>query len=198
MKTVLIVSVLLIVILIISQIYISRATAKTKTQPYQVIKTAKDYEMRYYPSATMATIVMAAKSYKELASPGFRKLASFIFGGNQSNKNIAMTTPVHMTINDSQSTMSFVMPANYSKDNLPQPKDSSIIIETTQDEYVAAIRFGGYANNDDIKTYATKLENALKNNKVNYFGNFRFLGYNAPFQFLKRRNEIIVSVHWND
>lgn len=49
----------------------------------------------------MATIDMAAKSYKELASPGFGKLASFIFGGNQSNKNIAITTPVHMDINDS-------------------------------------------------------------------------------------------------
>ena len=173
------------------------ASAKTKTQPYQIIKQEKEYEIRFYPSATMATINMAAKSYRELANPGFRKLASFIFGGNQSKESIAMTTPVHMDINDSISSMSFVMPSNYTKENLPKPTDSAITIETTNEEYVAAIQFGGYANDDTIKNNALKLETALKNSSVKYFGNFRFLGYNAPFQFWNRKNEIIVSVHWN-
>lgn len=197
MKVLLILSATLILILIIAQIYFTMASAKTPTQPYQIIKHEKDYEIRFYPSATIATITMAAKSYKELASPGFRKLASFIFGGNQSNKNIAMTTPVHMDINDSLSSMSFVMPSNYTKDNLPKPTDSSITIKTTTEEYVAAIRFGGYADDDVIKNNASKLESALKINGVDYFGNFRFLGYNAPYQFWNRKNEIIVSVHWD-
>jgi hypothetical protein len=187
----------LFVIINVTQIYFNMACKKTITQPYKIIKTEMDYEIRYYPSATLATITMAAKSYKELASPGFRKLAAFIFGGNQSNKNIAMTTPVHMNINDAASSMSFVMPSNYTKDNLPRPNNSSITIETTNEEYVAAIRFGGYADNDVIKKNTVKLEKALKSNKVNYFGNFRFLGYNPPYQFWKRRNEIIVSIHWN-
>ena len=156
-----------IALAIITLIYFTMASSKTETQPYKVVKTEKDYEIRYYPSATMATITMAAKSYKELASPGFRKLASFIFGGNQSNKNIAMTAPVHMDINDSISSMSFVMPANYNKDNLPKPNDSSITIKTTAEEYVAAIRFGGYANDDAIKKYAAKLESVLKTNGCN-------------------------------
>ena len=172
------------------------ASDKTKAQPYKVIKIEKEYEIRYYPMATFATIKMAVKSYKELSNSGFRKLASFIFGGNQSNKSIAMTSPVHMDINDLQSSMSFVMPSEYTKDNLPRPNDSSIIIETTAEEYVAAIRFGGYADDSVIKTYASRLENALQLNGVKYFGNFRFLGYNAPYQFWNRRNEIIVSVHW--
>ena len=171
--------------------------AKTETQPYQIIKTEKDFEIRHYPPATMATILMAAKTYKELSSPGFRKLASFIFGGNHSKKNIPMTTPVHMDINDLQSSMSFVMPGGYTKDNLPKPNDSSIIINTTTDEYVAVVRFGGYANDDKIKTYAAKLETALKANEIEYHGNFRFLGFNAPYQFWKRKNEIIVSVFWS-
>lgn len=171
---------------------------KTETQLYQVIKTEKDFEIRLYPPATMATISMDVKTYKELSSPGFRKLASFIFGGNNANKNIAMTSPVHMDINNSLSSMSFVMPANYNKDNLPIPNDSSITIKTTSPEYVAAIRFGGYANDGEIKIYAAKLENALKTNGIEYYGNFRFLGYNAPYDFWGRRNEIIVNVHWKE
>ena len=161
---------------------------KIKTQPFQVIKTGKAFEIRLYPSATMATFKMAVKSYKELASPGF--------GGNDTNENIAMTSPVHMDINNSQSTMSFVMPSEYTKDNLPQPNDSSITIETTPQEYLAAIKFGGYANDNKIKKYAAKLESTLNANEIQFYGNFRFLGYNAPFQFWNRKNEIIVSVHW--
>jgi len=194
MKITIIILVTLTILILISQTYFTMA--KTETQAYKIIKTEKDFEIRLYPPATMASVSMNAKTYKELSSSGFRTLASFIFGGNTDNKNIAMTTPVHMDINDSLSSMSFVMPSDYNKDNLPKPNDSSIIIKTTKEEYVAVIQFGGYANDEDIKKYASKLEAALKANGIEYFGNFRFLGYNAPYQFLGRKNEIIVNVVW--
>lgn len=60
-----------------------------------------------------------------------------------------MTSPVHMDINDSASTMSFVMPAEFQKNNLPQPNNSGVKIVTTADEYVAAIKFGGFAPTTD-------------------------------------------------
>ena len=194
MKTFLIITSIIIVLFLATQIYF--IMAKTETQSYQVIKTEKDFEIRKYPSATMATVSMDAKSYKELSSTGFRKLASFIFGANKDQKNIAMTSPVHMDINDSESSMSFVMPSEYNRENLPKPDNSEIKIETTTEEYVAAIHFGGYANEEDIKKYADQLENSLKLSGIEYFGNFRFLGYNAPYQVLDRKNEIIVSIKW--
>jgi len=196
MKSMLVVMGLLVTALISFQIYSTMATTKSETQPYQILKTEKEYEIRYYPTATVATVAMAARTYKELSATGFRKLASFIFGGNQANKNIAMTTPVHMDINDSLSSMSFVMPAEYTKGNLPQPNDSAIKITAKLEEYVAAIRFDGYANDANIKMYTTKLKNALKEKGIEYYGNFRFLGYNAPYRFWSRSNEIIVSVRW--
>lgn len=194
MKTTLIITSIIIVLFLATQIYF--VMAKTETQSYQVIKTEKDFEIRKYASATMATVSMDAKSYKELSSTGFRKLASFIFGANKDQKNIAMTSPVHMDINDSESSMSFIMPSEYNRENLPKPDNSEIKIETTTEEYVAAIQFGGYANDEDIKKYADQLENSLKLNGIEYFGNFRFLGYNAPYQVLDRKNEIIVSIQW--
>lgn len=196
MKLTLIIIAVLTVLLIISQLYFTMA--QTETQPYRIIKTEKEFEIRLYPPATIATISMDVKTYKELSNSGFRKLAGFIFGGNQEKKNISMTSPVHMDINEGKSSMSFVMPANYDKDNLPKPNDSSIIIATTAQEYVAAIEFGGYANDQEIKMYTSKLESALKANGIEYFGNFRFLGYNAPYQFWGRKNEIIVSLIWNE
>ena len=196
MKAAIIITIVLVAILLISQIYF--IMPKTETQAYTVLKKEQDIEIRKYPPATMATISMEARSYKELSSSGFRTLASYIFGGNEQKKNIAMTSPVHMDISDVGSSMSFVMPSEYKKDDLPIPDNKSIKIETTPEEYVAAIQFGGYANDEDIKKYASLLEHALKAKGIEYYGNFQFLGYNAPYQVLDRKNEIIVRVRWKE
>ena len=171
---------------------------KTEEQKYTVVREFKDFEIRFYPSATIATINSDAKTYKELSGPGFQKLAGYIFGGNESNTKISMTAPVQMDINDSVSTMSFVMPSAYTKETLPKPNDPNVRIMNTDDEYVAVIRFGGYASDEDMKFYSEKLQNLLKENEITHRGNYRFLGYNSPFQFIGRRNEIIVTVDWKE
>ena len=198
MKTTLIVIGIIALIIVIIQIYISMATNKSESQAYKVIQTEEEFEIRYYPKATMAMITSDVKSYKELGSTGFRKLAGYIFGGNKDQKQIAMTSPVHMNIGDSVSTMSFVMPAAYSKDNLPIPNNPDVIISTSPDEYVAAIQFGGFSSNENIKQHTAMLENALKEKHISYYGHFRYLGYNPPYQLFGRRNEVIVSINFND
>lgn len=56
---------------------------RTEEQKHTVILKEKDFEIRFYPSATVATINSNAKTYKDLSGPGFRKLAGYIFGGNE-------------------------------------------------------------------------------------------------------------------
>jgi hypothetical protein len=124
-------------------------------------------------------------------------LAGYIFGGNDAKKQIAMTSPVHMDINDSISSMSFVMPAAYNADNLPKPNDATVSINKTADEYVAAIKFSGFASDEDIKNQTERLKNALKAASITYYGNFRYLGYNPPYQLVGRRNEVIINVNWD-
>jgi len=189
------VSVLLIILL---QSFTIMPINKTEEQKHSIIRKYKDFEIRFYPSATIATIKSNAKTYKELSGPGFQKLAGYIFGGNEAKKKISMTTPVQMDINDSGSTMSFVMPSEYSKESLPKPNDPNVNIVNTADEYVAVIRFGGYASDEDLKFYSEKLQNLLKENGITPVGNYRFLGYNPPYQFVGRRNEIIVAVEWKE
>jgi hypothetical protein len=198
MKTVLIITVILFIGFTLFQAYSVMASNKSESQPYTVVRTEKDFEIRFYPATTMAIITSSAKTYKELGNSGFKKLAGYIFGGNQTNEKIAMTTPVHMDLNQTLSTMSFVMPSQYNKDNLPEPNDSNVKIKTIAQEYVAVMKFGGYASENDIKTNSRKLENALKEASISYYGHFRFLVYNPPFQFIGRRNEIIVSVDWTN
>ena len=196
MKMFIIILAVVILLTLLLQSFTIMSTNKTEEQKYSIIHKYKDFEIRFYPSTTIATINSNAKTYRDLSGPGFRKLAGYIFGGNESNSKISMTSPVQMDINDSVSTMSFVMPSAYTKDNLPKPNDPNVRIKNTEDEYVAAIRFGGYASDEDLKFYSEKLQNLLKENGITSFGNYRFLGYNPPFQFIGRRNEIIVSVEW--
>jgi hypothetical protein len=198
MKMLIIIPAVIILLTVLLQSFTIMSKNKTEEQKYTVIKKFKEFEIRFYPSATIATINSSAKTYKDLSGPGFRKLAGYIFGGNETNAKISMTSPVQMDINDSVSTMSFVMPSAYAKDDLPKPNDSDVHIKNTADEYVAVIRFGGYASDEDLKFYSEKLQNLLKENRIASFRNYRFLGYNPPFQFIGRRNEIIFAVDWKE
>ncbi|HRH58784.1 MAG TPA: heme-binding protein, partial [Chitinophagales bacterium] len=193
-----VISTFLIVLFFISQIFIYMSIFKTEQQKYTVIKSDPDFEIRFYPSATLATIQMNVKSYKELSNSGFRTLAGYIFGGNESRKNISMTAPVHMNIKDTGSSMSFVMPEQYTTENLPKPNNTDIVLTRSEDEYVAVVTFGGYSSDEKIKANTEKLISLLQKNGIAHKGNFRYLGYNPPYQLFGRRNEIIVTVDWNN
>lgn len=172
------------------------AFGETEKQKYTVVRQEKEFEIRFYPSAILATVYSDAKTYRELAYPGFSKLAGYIFGGNETDTKISMTSPVHMDMNEA--SMSFVMPSAYTEESLPAPDDPAVKLERTEDVYVAAIRFGGYASDRDIVKYSEKLKSLLSEKGIGWYGNFRYLGYNPPFQPFGRRNEIIVNVKWKE
>jgi hypothetical protein len=198
MKTFFVLIAIGIVLMVLFQSFTIMSLNKTEEQKYSVVLKEKDFEIRFYPSATVATINSNAKTYKDLSGPGFRKLAGYIFGGNETNASISMTSPVHMNINDSVSSMSFVMPSSYTQENLPKPNDPNILIQKTPEEYVAVMRFGGFASDQDLVFYSKKLNDILEEKGISTYGNARYLGYNPPYQLVNRRNEIIVSVKWDE
>ena len=198
MKTLIFTTAVIAAIFILLQSFTSLSVIKTETQKYRVVFKEKDFEIRFYPSATIATIKSNARTYREMANPGFRSLAGYIFGGNESKTKISMTSPVHMDVNDSVSSMSFVMPSALSLADLPKPNDPGVIIQKTESEYVAAIRFGGFASDRKLKSNTRKLQKLLLEKGITPKGHYRYLGYNPPFQLFGRRNEIIVSVNWKE
>ena len=162
MKMFIIILGVVILLIVLLQSFIIMPATKTEEQKHSLVRKYNNFEIRFYNSATIATINSSAKTYKDLSGPGFQKLAGYIFGGNEANTKISMTTPVQMDINDSVSTMNFVMPSAYTKENLPKPNDPNVLIKETADEYVAVISFGGYASDEDLKFYKEKLQNLLK------------------------------------
>lgn len=178
--------------LLILESFTVMAFGETEKQKYRVVRSGDGFEIRFYPSVILATVYSDARTYRELAYPGFRKLAGYIFGGNSSETKISMTSPVHMDMNEA--SMSFVMPSAYTEESLPAPDDPSVRLQRTGDVYVAAIRFSGYASDKDIAKYSEKLKSLLEDKEIEWYGNFRYLGYNPPYQPFGRRNEVIVNV----
>lgn len=194
MKLTITILLVLILILFVSGMNIFSRDNRTEQQSYQVLKKHNDFEIRFYPEAVLATVYSDAQNYRELSGPGFNTLAGYIFGGNQNNEKIAMTAPVHMDIEKGKSSMSFVMPGKYKLEELPSPNNPSVKVTKSPEDYVAVISFGGWANDQKIKEYSEALDKLLQENNITHKGNFRYLGYNPPYQLNNRRNEIIVSV----
>jgi hypothetical protein len=172
-------------------------THTPEIQAYKVIKLEKDYEIRHYPSMTVAVVSSREKTYEDLGQVGFTKLQNYISGGNKDKIQIAMVSPVHMQIGKSGSTICFVMPATCLKENLPLPDDSSVTLKTVLDKYVAVIDFEDFASVENIKKHTDVLENSLKQKHISYYGDFQLLVYGPRYELLETRNEIIVTLNWN-
>lgn len=185
-------------IFIVFQSFMAISTSNIEKQKYRVVKTGKEFEIRFYPPAILATIQSSATNYRELSSNGFRRIAGYIFGNNESSAKIAMTSPVQMDINEEKSSMSFVMPSEYKLKDLPKPNDAKVEIHESPALYAAAIEFGGFATDEKIKKYSDQLNGLLSEQGIKTIGNFKFLGYNPPYQLIGRKNEIIVAVDWKE
>ena len=198
MKKMFITFLVIFVVLIAFQSFMAISTSNIEKQQYRVVKKESGFEVRFYPPATFATIRSSAKNYRELSGSGFRKIAGYIFGNNETSAKIAMTSPVHMDINETESSMSFVMPSAYDIKSLPRPNDAKVEIHESPSEYAAAIEFGGYANDETISKYAEQLKKSLEEKGIKPIGHYRYLGYNPPYQLIGRKNEVIVAVEWKE
>ena len=182
-----------IVLLILSQFFMAYQSNKIETPKYTILKSYDDFELRQYGSMILAQTVMQSASYENTSSQGFRTVASYIFGGNEENKKIAMTAPVIMEMGD-DTKMSFVMPKQHSMESLPEPSSEEVKILKVSPKKYAVITFPGYANNKKINKYAKKLLKSIKSEGLETIGNVKFMGYNAPWQVIGRKNEIAVEV----
>jgi hypothetical protein len=193
MKTLLIILAVIIVAFIISQLFALSTQRNIETYSYVLNKEYDTFEIRNYEATLFTSVQLSGKTYKDASSKGFSILAGYIFGGNEKNEKIAMTSPVAMSLQDSM-TMMFMVPKKFKKETLPQPKESQIKFREEPAKTVAAITFGGWANDKKIEKYKQELIAALDAEGISYTNRFYFLGYNAPYEFFNRKNEVIVEL----
>jgi hypothetical protein len=174
-------------------IIVSFSSKNIETPDYKVLKTLEEVEIRLYPKMIVAKTSLNNNSFENQGSNGFRTIANYIFGGNEKNEKIAMTAPVVMNMGDS-ATMYFVMPKKYSKSDLPNPNSKNVQITEEQSKTLAVLEYGGYSSDEKIKKHCQELQQVLVKNKIKTKGSFMYMGYNAPWDFVNRRNEVAIEV----
>ncbi|MEY4703044.1 MAG: hypothetical protein RIR96_941 [Bacteroidota bacterium] len=187
---------LLVIILIVFtsvQFYFIWGQKNIERYPYVVQKKYKRFEIRSYETALFTSVKLSTKGYNNSSGKGFSILAGYIFGNNDRNEKISMTSPVSMLLDDSV-TMMFMVPKKFNKDMLPKPNQSGIEFKEEPAKTMAAIRFSGWANDTKIEKYKQKLKTALDAEGIKYSNQFYFFGYNAPYEVFNRKNEVLVEL----
>ncbi len=179
-----------------------------ETPKYSITSKQGEIEIRQYPGYIQAEVNVEDKNYRSAIEKGFNLLAGYIFGNNVSrqkiemtapvqasrSEKIAMTTPVTVT-GTSNFTVAFIMPAEYTLETLPHPKDNRIHFTQLPARSMAAIRFSGYFQQETIQRKKQRLIDWLEEQGLETIGDFIVAGYNPPWVpgFLAR-NEVLIQI----
>ncbi len=164
-----------------------------ETAPYKVVRTDGKFELRDYPALAVVETPMLRSQNGSDGS--FTRLFRFITGGNLAKQKIAMTTPVFMTGNETNSTMAFVLPAKLKMGEVPKPTDGAVTVRELPAGQFAVLRFRGGRSSknetealDKLKSWTVKA--GLKTETAPVFGYF-----DPPWTptFL-RRNEAMLRI----
>lgn len=183
---------------------------REETPAYKILEKEDNKEIREYQPYIKASVTVSG-SYDEAVDQAFKKLAGYIFGKNKKKKSITMTAPV-LVKTESQPipmtapvfihqsngllTMSFIMPAKFTLEDLPIPDDHDISFAPTEKELFAVIRFNGRISEKIHQKRQQELSQWLrqfKNYKEN--GTGVFAGYDPPWTIpFLRRNEVMIPL----
>jgi hypothetical protein len=193
MKIVLIILGVLVAVFGIAQLFFLKTQKDIESYPYSVLERYDNIEVRAYEASLFTAVNLNAAGYDSTSSSGFSILAGYIFGNNERNEKIAMTSPVSMSLEDSV-TMMFMVPSALDEGSLPKPNQTQIAFVEEPARTMAAIRFGGWANDGKLEKYKGRLVEALAKVGLTYKEPFYYFGYNAPYEVFKRRNEVVVEL----
>jgi hypothetical protein len=160
---------------------------------YRVLRKYENVEIRQYPAMVIAQTLLTKSSNDQQMNGGFRVIAAYIFGGNERNQKIAMTAPVVMKMGDTAS-MYFMMPKQYNTSQLPKPNSNEVKIMDEKAKVMAVIRYDGFSSDAKIKKYTDELAAIVIKYKLKTTGAYMYMGYNAPWDIINRRNEIAIEV----
>ncbi len=194
MKYFILIALILGASVVVAQMIITKNTEDTDSIKYKTIAEFDGFEIREYPEYLVASTTLNKDSYSNQSGTGFRRIASYIFGGNSANMQIAMTSPVQMDMSDSSSSMSFFMPEEMTREQLPEPNRNDVQIKTEPAKTVAVIQFSGWASDSILEQKFEELKSLLEKEKIEFEDSYTYLGYNPPYQVANRRNEVIIKI----
>lgn len=188
----------------------------TEEPTFTQVARVGDIEIRTYGERIAAQTVVTGSS-EAARNRGFQRLAGYIFGGNAARTSIAMTAPVAQGAGDAASgrsqsiamtapvaqgaagqdrwTIQFFMPAEYSMESLPVPRDPSVVLAVVPAETYAVLRFTGLGSARTVAAKEAELQAGLAGSAWASQGDPVVWFYDPPWTLPPlRRNEVAVRV----
>ena len=189
------------------------AAMATEEPRYEVVQKFEAFELRRYAPQLLAETEVAG-DFDAVGNQAFRILADFIFGNNRQQEKISMTAPVNQRPTAGEKiamiapvtqtpkagghgtyVFSFVMPARYTRETLPQPVDPRVRIREAPAKLVAARRYSGVWSESRYREQESMLLQAVARARLETVGAPVYARYNSPFSlWFLRRNEVLVEV----
>jgi len=176
---------------------------------YKVLKKDNRFEIRDYAPHILAETVVEG-DIEEAGNKAFNRLFRYISGENRSREKVAMTAPVsqepkgekiQMTAPVGQQrvqekwAVSFMMPASYTLETLPEPEDPKVTLRQVPARRMAAVRYSGFWSEKNYIRYKLELESWIREKGLTIMGDPLWARYNPPFTpWFLRRNEILIPI----
>jgi len=176
---------------------------------YTVVIKDEKFEIRDYAPHILAETFVEG-DFEEAGNKAFNKLFRYISGDNRSRDKVAMTAPVSqeaigekikMTAPVGQQrvqdrwAVSFMMPASYTLETLPEPEDPDVTFRQVPARRMAAVRYSGFWSEKNYLRYKMELESWIHERGLTIVGDPVWARYNPPFTpWFLRRNEILIPV----
>lgn len=177
--------------------------------PFDVVVRDGAFEVRDYAPAVVAETRLQGERDRAI-NGGFRRLARYIFGGNepqreiamtapvtqrQSGDRIAMTAPVTQVAADAGWTIAFFMPPGSRLADMPRPLDAQVELRETPPRRVAVVRFSGWATGSNLARHEAELRERLAARGDTAAGPVTYAFYDPPWTLpWLRRNEVMVEI----
>ncbi len=186
----------------------------TEEPKHRVLEKRDEFEIRLYEPQVVAETVVEGE-FGGGGNEGFRRVAGYIFGGNDGGRKIAMTAPVAqerrpgerdgmkiaMTAPVAQQktgegwTVAFIMPSEHTLATLPKPNDARVTLREVPARRVAAVTFSGTWGAERFDTVARELLAKLDAAGFTPAGPPVYARYNPPWTpWFLRKNEVLVPL----
>jgi hypothetical protein len=192
----------------------------TEEPVYEAVAQVGDLEIRRYGDRIAAQTVVTGDN-AAARNAGFQRLAGYIFGGNSRRQSISMTAPVaqsdsgaagvgsqtiSMTAPVAQTpsgggrwTVQFFMPAAYTMETLPVPRDPSVELVVVPAETYAVLQFSGGGSVRAVDARTAELLSGLTGSGWRPNAEPVAWFYDPPWTLPPlRRNEVAVRVEPTD
>ena len=196
-------------LLTVSSLLATQSAMAIEKAKYTVLEKVENFEIRQYEAQVVAETYVQG-TLEEVGDDGFRRLYAYISGDNKKKKSISMTAPVGQEASsekiamtapvtqeqkDNQWRITFLMPAEYTLEMLPDPIDERVKLAEEPGRLMAAVKYSGTWSEEGYEKNKALLEEYLRRRGLTQAGAAVWARYDPPFMpWFLRRNEVLIPV----